>query len=248
MKKPDKKALTMIALRILAGVVAIAAIVGLALYSDSQNGNIVSLLIAEFKMKGYMYDKYSTLHLDYLNTYYDQYSHLYMGEVKSPEDPDIKFSIKCYQLRIVYDNYSQEVASGKTKMERLEKEYGSSVAAELINDYPRYISSVFTSVSTPYEGEEKNSVSIEITVKNMGDFSPKVISDLLTQIDKTLTDNNHSYKTYGLTLDVQAAKIPGVYGIKPELVRSGQLESILNQALTEPDRISEEYGIQYYPK
>lgn len=228
-------------LKILAGVVAIALIIGILFITNSFVGNPISKMIANKAIKKYVDQNYSSFDLEIEKTSYNFKDGSYMARAKSKRSIDTKFNAYYYKGK-VRDNYQSYVLGMLSTFQRFLDEY-SIIAKDIVakelgyenNDTIVIFSKdVYVNASDIFERDMEFDrtlpIDAEVSIRlNLRDYSLEDIANILTDAHKEFVDNDCNFIKYGFY-----AKNDGMYiminGVTPADIESGELTSLLEKA------------------
>ena len=114
-------------LKILALVIAVVLIVGLAWFANALNGNPVSKMLAKRTAKQYLLETYADTDYSIDRVSYSFKDGNYHVFIKSPTSIDTEFSLYITMLgKLCYDTYD-DVLNGSNTARRIEQEYRALV-------------------------------------------------------------------------------------------------------------------------
>lgn len=241
-KKTDKKNIKAILLRTLSGAGAAAILVLSAIFIGSQGGDPITSFIAEGKMRQYLSDNYGSFNLTYEGTYYAAYRSMYMADVKSEKYPDLHFSLYCFQLRTVGDNFALIVAGGENKTNRLEGGYSIQLFA-LLKSKTNNIQNVYLTgfaADSSTQGDALNTadaLETDLTLEvRPFDFTPEAAAEQLTKYYRLLKDSGYVFRSYTLyTSDLNSQKYCHLAGVTLTDIEDGKLLDIIIEKQVHPE-------------
>lgn len=250
-----------IVLRIIAGLVAVALIVGVLFITNSFVGNPISAAIAGKQIKEYVRENYSFLDLEIPKASYNFKNNSYGTRVKSKTNIDIHFYISCKGRNNMYDTYESDVLSGQNTLHRFAQEYAALVTSilerkldvEVENANIMYYDKGFLEYrgNNPKPGAEFNKDILpesELSLRlNLSDTSSEVLADMFIKVHKLMKDNGFKFEKYSISSE-NDQKYINVNYVKPEHIESGELATFIEKAKNSSNREDSQTGIYIFIK
>ena len=231
-----------IALKILAGVVAVVFIGGILFITNAFVGNPISASFADKAIKQYAEKNYSFLDFEIEKVSYNFKDGTYIAMAKSKKSIDTKFAIYYRGGEVLRDNYDSNVLSMFNTLQRLSDEY-SSVAKTLVSKELGFVNNTTRVMYDKDEYENAKDIlkldmkfdkalpiNAEVTIRlDLTDNSLEGIAKVLTDAHKVFVDNDCNFNKYDLDAENDGMLVM-VNGVTSADIESGELTNLLEKA------------------
>ena len=231
-----------ITLKILAGVVAVALIVGMLFVTNSFVGNPISAMMANKAIKQYVDHNYSFLDLKLEKASFNFKYGAYMVRAESKTSVDTKFAIYYSAGKVQRDDYETYVLGMFNTLQRLSDEY-SVIAKNIVAKELEYKNNTTMVMFDKDAYENINDIltldmkfdkalpiNAEVTLGlDLTDISLENIAKVLTQAHNAFINNSCYFSKYGLYAE-NDGMLAMVNGVTPADIESGELISLLKKA------------------
>lgn len=238
-----------LAVRIVAGVIALILILGILFVTNAFVGNPISAMMANRAIERYVNQNYSFLDLEVEKAIYDFKSSGYMARANSKTSMDTKFAIYYRYGKVQRDDYENYVLGGFNTLQRLSDEY-SYIAKGIIAQELGFKDNrtMVTYNKDAYEDTKDiikldmkfdrtltldAEVIINIDLKNN---SLEEVAEVLTEAHEVFLNNDCVFNKYGLyTEEDNEGRMVSVHGVTPKDIEGGKLLEHLKKALEQEE-------------
>lgn len=236
-----------LAVRIVAGLLALILILGILFITNAFVGNPISAMMANRAIDRYINQNYSFLDLEVGKASYNFKTSGYMARANSKTSIDTKFAVY-YRNGEIRDDYENYVLGGFNTLQRLSDEY-SYLAKKIIAQELGFEDNK-TRVNYKKDEYEDNQDVIELDMKfdrtlpidseviiniDLNNNTLEEVAEILIAAHRVFLTNDCLFNKYGLYAENDEGILISVHGVTPKDIEGGKLLKQLEKALEQEE-------------